>query len=506
MNPLKLKYSLVFCLLFILTIKNSVSQTTLNLDSLFSHGNYYFNNGSSIKRVPYRLYIPGSINSKIPIVLYLHGSGNRGNDSIFQIPRGVDLFFERVIQMEDTIKSAFLVPQLDVGLSWPDENFEYLALHIIDSLVQQGIVDTNKIFCIGTSRGSAGLIDAFHQYPNYFAAGIPHAGATAYQSNGYFDAPNLWLFQGIYDSTYLLDCEMMAYNSFHSGNGEMALSLMNSGHGVGTKIFEDSNNLNAIIYWLYSQSKAKPHTSIQWLQKSTNLSPIKTSTFLKGRNSQISPTLSGIFQIDSTIKISQINSGSLVNAQQNNKFIRFCFDEITGDTAYVTSLFFQAKSQFNGLHVSLKFNQILHDFKIDSTSSDSYLYTQDELIQIYPNTTNNCFELILYADDSTLNHELTLAHFGLSAIQNENNPTTNLSNYPEKNSKIKTYPNPSDGHFTIDNINLPFKISIYTLDGKAILSKKINNSNINLNLDAGIYLYTIETSDEVLNDILIIKK
>ncbi|MBO7497020.1 MAG: T9SS type A sorting domain-containing protein [Salinivirgaceae bacterium] len=81
----------------------------------------------------------------------------------------------------------------------------------------------------------------------------------------------------------------------------------------------------------------------------------------------------------------------------------------------------------------------------------------------------------------------------------------NTSNIYEYQSDINIYPNPSDGIFTIENIDNA-KISLFNIDGKLLKTIKITNSTIDLRpIDSGLYTLVIETPNGSVSTQIVIR-
>jgi hypothetical protein len=80
---------------------------------------------------------------------------------------------------------------------------------------------------------------------------------------------------------------------------------------------------------------------------------------------------------------------------------------------------------------------------------------------------------------------------------------------PENNddfSSVKVFPNPSNGNFTIqmDRNLIGSKVSIYSMLGKKIREFRIETTNLNQNMNKGMYLIEIQKENQKLVKKLII--
>ncbi|MCI5055922.1 MAG: T9SS type A sorting domain-containing protein [Flavobacteriales bacterium] len=465
------------------------------LDSLFGAEHYIFSDSSGIKTVPYRYYIPNKGTPPYPLLMNLHGSGSRGHDNTSQLNQAATIIFEAVLERDDTIPTVFLAPQLDTTLSWPDFNNEYYITPIIDSLIQIGLVDSNRIYLIGQSRGASGVIEAMKAFPNLISAGVATGGLAQYQASGYFAEPNLWYWQGIQDHwSYVAYTQAMAHNS-HQNGGELIVTLSNVGHGMTGILFDDSLNEKSVIRWLFNQSRQKKHTSVQWLQYNNILDTIKSSTFIKGNPLTISANLNSIFNADSILLIQNINEDSDSLAEVNAKEIEFCIKEREGNEARIMNIGVSAKSNHTNTHMVLAHNhQAIDDFEISKTSFDTYIHSFEPPLILGPQD-STCFQVRFYCDSLVVpsNMRMSMNHIAISALQNPNQiPVSNIKKL-QKEWKVMAYPQPARNELNFTSNRLPYDFSVYDNAGRLILQERITEDVFQIQLEPGIYISNFQT-------------
>ena len=148
------------------------------------------------KQLPYRILYPENYDKtkQYPLVLVLHGAGERGNDNEKQLVHGAKLF---LTQENRTNYPAIVVfPQCPSNNYWATSTidrtkspiqFRYnydsvanwpqaAATALIKQIAAEESVDQSRIYITGLSMGGMGTFEAVYRNPNLFAAAAPICG------------------------------------------------------------------------------------------------------------------------------------------------------------------------------------------------------------------------------------------------------------------------------------------------------------------------------------------
>src|SRR5215467_13086405 len=154
-----MKYFKSITALFLLCL---IAEFTFSQSSRFSI-NRYIEKGDTLN---YRqLYPDADTLRRYPLVIFLHGSGERGNDNEAQLKWGVMNF--AADQMMVMHPAIVIVPQCPEKMSWsnftrtnnnrvmtlqptPSKPME-LLMDLIQQLIKKAPVDTNRIYITGLS-------------------------------------------------------------------------------------------------------------------------------------------------------------------------------------------------------------------------------------------------------------------------------------------------------------------------------------------------------------------
>lgn len=178
--------------------------------SKFSAGRY----GEKGDSINYRLLFPDANPlRKYPLIIFLHGSGERGSDNEAQLKWGVEEFAS---SENMSLHPAIVVaPQCPAGLNWSNFTREKnpadtrlqpspskamtLVMGLIHQLMATMPVDTNRIYITGLSMGGFGTFDAIERYPHFFAAAVPVCGGGDPTRAASIAHLPIWIFHGAED-------------------------------------------------------------------------------------------------------------------------------------------------------------------------------------------------------------------------------------------------------------------------------------------------------------------
>jgi predicted peptidase len=216
--------------------------------------------------MPYRLFRPEA-KGKLPLVVYLHGSGGQGDDNQKQLALG-NIFGTRVWLLPEnqrTFPSYVLVPQSNRGwvrydpeklkqdqyeiASGPGQGVS-LALEVIDAVRREFPIDDRPIYVTGQSMGGAGTWNMIASRPGFFAAAVPCCGAPSKDDGtGSLETP-LWNFHGNSDQVVpvSLSRDRIAARKKAGGN-----PLSTEYPAVDHNVWEWAYTEPALLSWMFSQ-------------------------------------------------------------------------------------------------------------------------------------------------------------------------------------------------------------------------------------------------------------
>jgi predicted peptidase len=149
--------------------------------------------------LPYRVALPPGYDPRrrYPVVVYLHGSAERGGDTVRHLNNGVDLFVGQPL-----IAVAPQCPRSDTfGGSWygGDSLTQRRVVHLIRALGQRRSVDANRVSLVGFSMGAIGTWALLERERELFCAAVPISGDLDPSTAHLYEGIPIWAFHGARD-------------------------------------------------------------------------------------------------------------------------------------------------------------------------------------------------------------------------------------------------------------------------------------------------------------------
>lgn len=149
---------------------------------------------------------------KYPLVLFLHGAGERGSDGRKQLVHGMNDFASDEISTK--YPCFILAPQCPdkeqwVNVPWSDLEHTMPAepswpltrsLALVDQMLKDQPIDSGRVYVTGLSMGGYGTWDAIQRRPSFFAAAAPVCGGGDKSQGAKIAQIPLWAFHGEADT------------------------------------------------------------------------------------------------------------------------------------------------------------------------------------------------------------------------------------------------------------------------------------------------------------------
>jgi predicted peptidase len=123
----------------------------------------------------YQVYVPAdwSKDKKWPVILFLHGAGERGDDGLMQTDVGIGTAIRRY---RERFPSIVVLPQCRKNAWWTEPGMEAQALKALEQTLKEFNGDPQRVYLTGLSMGGYGTWSLAAKYPGKFAALVAICG------------------------------------------------------------------------------------------------------------------------------------------------------------------------------------------------------------------------------------------------------------------------------------------------------------------------------------------
>lgn len=125
----------------------------------------------------YQVYVPRDWNKKQkwPVILFLHGAGERGDDGFVQTEVGLGTAIRRHVER---FPAVVVMPQCRKEVWWQSEAMTAQALAALEQSIKEFNGDRARLYLTGLSMGGYGTWAMAAKYPGKFAAYAPICGGV----------------------------------------------------------------------------------------------------------------------------------------------------------------------------------------------------------------------------------------------------------------------------------------------------------------------------------------
>jgi len=223
--------------------------------------------------LPYRLLLPENYNASktYPVIFFLHGSGERGNDNQKQLVHGASLFLKEDVRKN--FPAIVIFPQCPASGYWSnvlrtfdsDEKIRYnfvpageptAAMRLLQTLVKYILqaypVKKDQVYVGGLSMGGMGTYELVRRSPGIFAAAFPICGGADPVTAKEIKHVKWWIFHGGKDDVV-----------FPSFSQNMVAALRKEKSIVKFTFYPEANHNSwdqafaepALLSWLFAQHR-----------------------------------------------------------------------------------------------------------------------------------------------------------------------------------------------------------------------------------------------------------
>ena len=189
---------------------------------------------------PFVEYSPTHKSGALPLIIQLHGAGERGDGSNLSL---VDVHgFSKVITDKE-IPCIFVMPQCPAESFWAARVESIITF--IGQLVEEFHVDADKIYLTGLSMGGYGTWYTAMARPDLFSAIAPVCGGGMAWNAGVLKMP-IWAFHGSCDTVVSPTQSDEMVEKLKAVGADVCYSRV---EGVGHNVWEHAYN-EELLSWL----------------------------------------------------------------------------------------------------------------------------------------------------------------------------------------------------------------------------------------------------------------
>lgn len=228
---------------------------------------HFIKEGDTLK---YRILYPKNFSEEkeYPVVLFLHGAGERGNDNEAQLTHGSKLFLDK----QEEFPAIVIFPQapkedywakVEVNRDTVPFQFDFmnekpatkslqLVMDLMEEITSEDYVNKDRIYVGGLSMGGMGTFEFIYKKPEMFAAAFAICGgANPEIAQDYRKGFNIWLFHGEKDDVVPPDNSKKMARMINHYGGNAKLSLYpDDNHNSWDSAFAEPH----LLPWLFSHS------------------------------------------------------------------------------------------------------------------------------------------------------------------------------------------------------------------------------------------------------------
>jgi predicted peptidase len=219
--------------------------------------------------LPYRLYVPRDYvqTKRYPLLVVLHGAGERGNDNEKHLGNGVLSFCEDALQ---TKHPAFVVyPQCPEGARWVETDWgagRYdqskvplsqplgAVTELMAALATEFTLEPGNGLLAGLSMGGYGAWDLLTRFPQRFAGALVICGGGDPTRAGAAKDVPVWAFHGSADDVVPVAGSRLMVEALRKAGGKVKYKeFKGADHHVWQRVFDD----RPVLTWLLSQHRPR---------------------------------------------------------------------------------------------------------------------------------------------------------------------------------------------------------------------------------------------------------
>jgi predicted peptidase len=204
-------------------------------------------------RLNYLLFLPQSYGNepskKWPLILFLHGAGERGDDLELVKIHGI----AKIVAKQPDFPFVCVSPQCPEGTLWTDHHLVLKAL--LDGVLSTYTIALDRVYLTGLSLGGYGTWSLAMAYPQTFAAIAPICGGGMPQWIGGLKDVPVWAFHGADDPVVPVEQSQSMVDALRASGGNARLTIY---PGVGHDSWTQTYDNPELYEWFLQHRRQSP--------------------------------------------------------------------------------------------------------------------------------------------------------------------------------------------------------------------------------------------------------
>ena len=258
-------YSLLLLLLFQSAIVSAQDKTLFEKHWFIQYGD----------TLPYRILLPANYDptKTYPLIVFLHGRGESGNDNEKQLTHWARLFLTD--SNRNQYPAIVVFPQCAATNYWSNvqavatgtknskRSFYFipdgdatsqmkLVMGLVDNIIRRYPVQTKQVYAMGLSMGGMGVYELVRRKPGMFAAAVAICGGAHPATAKQLKKTNWWIFHGAKDDVVLPEYSQQMAEALQKAKANVKFTLYpNANHNSWDPAFAEPG----LLQWLFLQHK-----------------------------------------------------------------------------------------------------------------------------------------------------------------------------------------------------------------------------------------------------------
>lgn len=206
--------------------------------------------GEKGKSLDYLIAVPDAHDKEgdaVPVLLFLHGAGERGNDLSKLKKHGPP----KMVENGHDFGAIVVSPQCPKGTWWTAHTDVLVAL--LDKIEREYNVDKKRIYLTGLSMGGYGTFALAAKQPERFAAAVPICGGGKDEQAKRLTKLPMWVFHGDADRVIPVKESTRMVELMNKADGKNAKLTIYK--GVGHNSWDKAYGDDAMWKWLFEQKR-----------------------------------------------------------------------------------------------------------------------------------------------------------------------------------------------------------------------------------------------------------